>query len=192
MRKAFEACWNLQRRIVGSDGNDPAYDLALVREKNSERTFSSLYTEAGITLMRLNEELPYFLLMPEPQNGWNALLDEAYEYGRFFEALSQPDVFGTLLYLYGRPDTPFTLTVLAEQQALSETRAEEVVNLLLEYRLLSSTRLVTENGEECIYAFHANPAFLALLAFAQETIERPCRFFFHCVSRNRPYLPANT
>ena len=149
-------------------------------------------TEAGITLMRLNEELPYFLLMPEPQNGWNALLDETYEYRRFFGALSQPDVLGTLLYLYGRPDTPFTLTVLAEQQALSRARAEAVVNLLLEYRLLSSTRLATVNGEECIYTFQANPAFLALLAFAQEMIERPCRFFFHCGSRNRPYLPANT
>ncbi len=192
MREAFEVCWSLQQRIMGRVGDDPAYELALVRKNNSERTFSSLYTEAGITLMRLNEELPYFLLMPEPQNGWNALLDETYEYRRFFGALSQPDVLGTLLYLYGRPDTPFTLTVLAEQQALSRARAEAVVNLLLEYRLLSSTRLATVNGEECIYTFQANPAFLALLAFAQEMIERPCRFFFHCGSRNRPYLPANT
>jgi hypothetical protein len=61
---------------------------------------------------------------------------------------------------------------------------------LLVYDLINQKQLELDDEEKIIYEFTPNPAFVSLLIFAQELIDRPYSFWEYVGSRNKPYLHA--
>ena len=196
--EAFELCWTLERSLFsfGHLGMTKAeidvtknriadYERRL--EKNTQ-TCSQIYTNFGFTLMGVANRLQYFLMVPEIQDKELALFN-GIDYGAFFAMLAQEDLFRALLLLYGRDDRKyFTENLLVRELSVSQERSIEIIQLLKKINLVTSRELELDDIVRDVYIFVPNTAFIALLIFAREMIERPSKFACNSGFRTKPFL----
>ena len=77
-------------RISDNTFNDPKLDL-----------YSEFTAKEGFCQSRLCESLQYFLIMPEPKNGYDTVLKYDEEYVKLFRFLGKPDALRAMYYLSG-------------------------------------------------------------------------------------------
>lgn len=82
----------------------------------------------------------------------------------------------------------FTSNLLVKKLSVTPERAEELLQLLKKYRLLSIQTMELDDAEDAVYRFSPSPSFVSLLIFAREMIERPRCFNHYMGGRNLPYL----
>lgn len=196
--EAFELCWALERSLfnygyLGMTNAD--IDVSKNRiadyEKRLEKdtqTYSQIHTNYGFTLMGVANRLQYFLMVPEIKNKELALFN-GIDYGSFFAILAQEDVFRALLLLYGRDDRKyFTENLLVRELSVSQKRSTEIIQLLKKINLVTSRELELDDIVRDVYIFVPNTAFIALLIFAREMIDRPNKFSYNSGFRTKPFL----
>lgn len=196
--EAFELCWALERSLFSyghlgltraeidvTKNRIAEYEARL--EKNAQ-TYSQIHTDYGFKLVGVANRLQYFLLVPEIKNKELALFN-GIDYSAFFSVLSQEDLFQALLLLYGRDDRKyFTENLLIRELSLNQERATEIIQLLKKINLVTSRELELDDTVRDVYTFVPNTAFIALLIFAREMIDRPGRFAFNSGFRTKPFL----
>lgn len=190
LRTAEELCWTIQRSMFGSklDKHDNL-DKYLATESFSEAIFNE-----GISLMRLDRRLNYFMLMPEPECGFGKMLYKPEEQTAFFALLGQRDAFDTLILLYSRDENPFTAKWVASEIGIAVERAAEILDRFVGYKLVSKSQLTLDNDQIDVYGsnynYHQNPAFMPMLEFANRIIRRPSGYCFQTGMRKKPYFDA--
>ncbi len=186
--KAFEHCWALERSLGGSHVLEEHNSLSAIRSEETSALYSRMIFDSGITLMRLDENLPYFLLMPKPSDGWNKALIEGVDYLSFFKTLSDEGFFSTLVLLYGRDNKLFTSKLLNKSLNISIEKAEEILGALEAYKLVTVSEIELDDEVQKVYQFDPNPALISLLAFAKELISKPNSFCWYSVNQELPYF----
>lgn len=150
--------------------------------------YSQMIFDSGFTLMCLKENLQYFFITSEPSEGRNEALFEGIDHISLFKILSDKDTFNTLLLLYKRENKPFTAKLLNKSLNISLERAEEILEALETYKLITISEVELDDDIIKIYNFIPNPAFVALLTFSKEIIVRPSHFYWNHSSRELLYL----
>jgi len=196
--EAFELCWTLERSLFNYSylgmtkeeidvTKNRVADYETRLEKNAQ-TCSQIRTNYGFTLMGVANRLQYFLMVPEIQDKELALFN-GIDYGAFFAMLAQEDLFRALLLLYGRDERKyFTENLLVRELAVSQERSIEIIQLLKKINLVTSRELELDDIVRDVYIFVPNTAFIALLIFAREMIERPSKFAYNSGFRTKPFL----
>ncbi len=180
LREALEYCWALEKAFGGNTDPEPSLQNIYGEYKNGY-VHSQIWYDSGLSLMSLSENLPYFMLLPEPQAGFRAELFSPAEYQRVFALLGDESALRSLFFLYGRDNKPFTPKLLEKTLDLSPEQAADVLERLEQYKLVRPSELELDDVRQTVYHFYPNPALIALLALAKEIIRRPqtfCSFYF--------------
>ena len=195
--EGFELCWALERALfIRNDIRDfGTIDMKRDRiadyEKRLEetsQTYSQVYSDYGFTQMGVANRLQYFLMVPEIKDKKVALFD-GIDYRSFFEILAKEDLFRALLLLYGRDSRKyFTENLLVRELSIDQERALELIQLLKKINLVTIRELELDDIVRDVYIFVPNTAFIALLIFAREMIDRPNKFSYNTGFRTKPFL----
>ncbi len=144
----------------------------------------------GITLAVPGTECPFYLLMPEPDSGYEPNLLSPEEYRELFELLGRPGVMEILLYLHRRHYRYFTVYALAQHAGLEPREAEPLLEALAKKNLLHSQTIETEKGVEPIYAYFDAHGFIPFLFMARWIMDPSDSWKGIWSNRDNPLLPA--
>lgn len=159
-------------------------------DKDNE-VFSQIETEHGVAQARLNENLQYFIMMPEPKEGYDKILCYDERYVNFFRFLSKPNVLKTLYFLNGKGiSTYFTADAISKELSISTKEAENIIEEMVTLKLAENAVLSYEQGEKKIYRFTARLNLLFLMTFSHTMLNPPNYYDMQSVSReeNNPYF----
>ena len=189
LRQVFECCWNMERALFD---NSPAADAALERYEQklepNEQRYSAIERDNGFTRMGLANRSQYFLIVPDAAD-CNAAYFNGIDYPTFFKALSDKDVFNACVLLNKREyKKAFTPLLFMKNLEVSPEKANEIIDVLLQYKLISSSQIEMDDETQTVYYFRPTSSFIALLIFAREIIDKPSVFTYHQSVRQVPYL----
>lgn len=147
--------------------------------------YSQIETDYGCIQARLNANLQYFVMMPEPKEGCDKILCYNQRYVDFFKFLSKPNVLKTLYFLNGKgKNVYFTADAISKELGISLKEAESIIEEMAELKLANGAVLSYEQGEKKIYRFVAGLNFLFLMAFSHTMLNLPDHFDMQSNSRN--------
>lgn len=187
MNEAMEYCWVIEKALGGTNVIERSLEQEYEVNQNNY-CHSQMQFESGISSLSLSKEMPYFILMPEPENGWSNGLFSNDEYVKIYKILGEPETLNSLIMLYKRENKPFTPKLLENRLKLSIEQANQILESLKLYGLISETEVELDDSVQKVYNFNPNPTFVALLAITKEIIKRPNAFTHYCSSRNKTYL----
>lgn len=149
---------------------------------------SILYLSQGIQLSVPAEDCPFYLLMPEPPEGYEKNLTSNERYRGLFTALGMPGALEILRCLYHREDQFYFPAVLSKKAGvpLEETRA--ALSAMARCNLIRKNRLETENGSEDVYRIHNNGAIVPFLLLGKWLTEKEDIWVGAWYDRERPIL----
>lgn len=148
-----------------------------------------LVTDEGMTLGVLAEQLPLYLLMPEPEAGYASVLLSPEQYRPLFKALSQPGALEILCYFAGKKDYSYATTAgIARALGLDGQQAEAVLLELTHSNLLHPLALETEEGAVSAYRLNDQNALVPFLVFSRWLMEKDEAWVFCLDLRKRPIL----
>lgn len=142
----------------------------------------------GLQILSLEEKQPFFVLMPEPEDGYGRMLYNGESYEALFALLAKPNRFRTLAYLEC-VEHSFTLGFLGKQLEISDSEAEESLEDLHQHKLCYKMKLDTESGIQRIYSKRDNLNLLPLLLGAGLVMAGEERFL-QFDTRGKPMLKA--
>lgn len=187
-KKAFEVCWNIERALCGALPSNKTVDDYIGDTEEGIEHYSSILTDDGFTRMGLGNRIQYFLLVPDAEDKDAALLN-GIDYCALFKDLSDESFFKALVFLNKRrADKAFTANLLVKNLGLEQSAATEVIKAIAKYRMIKTTTIEMDDETQEVYTFAPAPAFVALLIFARELIDRPNSFCWHTEGRSKPYL----
>ena len=138
----------------------------------------SLHSE-GVSLLKLHEKADYAFIAPKPQEGWaRAIVNKEKQVG-LFSLLGQADAFDSLIFLHAHGEGQFTPGYFAQETALPQERAQQLLAVFGEYDLVHEEKVAIDDRTETRYTAHKNPAVVPLLAFALELADRPNVFNYY-------------
>ena len=188
-RQVFEYCWDMERALFD---NNPLAESALEHYEQklepNEQRYSSIERDNGFTRMGLANRSQYFLIVPDAADA-NAAYFNGIDYPTFFKALSDKDVFEACVLLNKREyKKAFTPLLFVKNLGVSLEKASEIIDVLLKYKLISSSLVEMDDETQTVYHFRPTPSFIALLIFARELIDKPSVFTYQQCFRQVPYL----
>jgi len=159
-------------------------------EEGEEVYYGRVEIKEGAISISLKEDLPYFMVMPEPKHGWGSQLFFKDEYVRFFKLLSDTDALRLLFFLYQREgETPFTSRLVTKKLGLSLEKAEEILKVLEGYDLVASSEVEMDEGIMATYQAKPFLSFVPFLIFTIEMCFHPkMQLQFLMDAREKPYL----
>jgi len=196
LSKVYSYCTNFIFGITGGVLTPEVFEHMLreiqVRalEEGTEVNYGRMETAEGAASIGLSDVLPYFMVMPEPENGWGQRLHFKDEYVQLFKLLSDADALRLLFFLYQREgETAFTSKLVQKKLDISLAKAEETLKAFEGYGIVASSKV--EMGDAIVATYQAKPflSFIPFLIFTEEMCTRPkAQMQFATVDRERPYL----
>lgn len=182
----FKLGWIFQNALFGqTDGITPIDEIRQGNPNNE--VFSQNLNDNGFTLMHINHNAPYYFVMPETGNNSQYLLSNT-DYVSLFKILGDEDYLKSILYLYQRENKSFTPKLLFKTFNITEDKAKEILLKLKDFGMIGVSEIELDDEMQTIYSFAPNPAFIALLIFSKEIINKPNCFWMYQGGRNAPYL----
>ena len=187
--QVFGYCFDMEQALFGERSSIrrgiEEYEKEL---PESEQHSSSVLTDYGFTRMGIANRLQYFLIVPEAKDTEAAYFN-GIDYPSFFKDFSDRDFFNACIFLNKRDHKKaFTPALLIKNLEITPERADDILKLFSKYNLISSTQIEMDDEIQTVYNFRPSPAFIALLIFAREIIDRPRIFSYNKQIRNKPYL----
>lgn len=172
MQGAMDICRALTCGICGDDTFDPV--PAYVFGEKEQSCFSEMITKNGWLQSRLNENLQYFLLMPEPEEGYDGVLGYSEELLELFRFLAVPNALRAMYFMAGRSTKVFfTADALSRELGIDRENAKEIIEGMVKLKFIWEADLNKGNRSESIYQYVAGFNFLSFITFAYHLIHRP-------------------
>jgi transcriptional regulator with XRE-family HTH domain len=181
--KAFEYCWCINQGLF--DWNPQIMMDVLKTEAvpvSADQMFYSILSyDEGISVMRLNENLHYFFLMPEPAKGKQKTMHSPEKYEKLFTLLGKHDYMKVVMFMYGRKQISLSGKILAKHLSMETAEAEAALEDLCGNGLLRGVNIETDQGEERYYSccdfFGEMLSLVPFLFFASNLIDKPAMGF---------------
>ena len=163
---ARDICWQIEKglfacKTVTEDAYDP---------NELERLTSASYIldDTGFTHVS-NGPLPFFLLAPQPNEGFGDLFSDRAHLQSIFSALSHPATVDALAYLCRHCEGfTFDAPYLARECAIPKEQIGEVLTDLITLRTLGRADTLINGIPRTLYHSSPNHRILALLLLAKE------------------------
>lgn len=149
---------------------------------------SILYLTQGLQLAVAAEDCPFYLLMPEPPQGYEKNLTGNERYRSLFSTLGMPGALEILRYLYHREDQFYFPAVLSKRTGISMEETNAALSAMAQCNLIRKNRLETENGSEDVYRVHNNGAIVPFLLLGKWLTEKEDIWMGAWYDRERPIL----
>lgn len=174
LQRALELIFTMHRASFGEAHFVQEDTLAQFRN-----CYSQYIGGEGVSLLKLHEKADYAFIAPKPQEGWaRAIVNKEKQVG-LFSLLGQADAFDTLIFLHAHGEGQFTLGYFAQETALPQERAQQLLAVFGEYDLVHAEKVAIDDRTETRYTAHKNPAVVPFLAFALELADRPNVFNYY-------------
>ena len=134
------------------------------------------------------EDFPFYMLLPEPQEGYASQLASDDEYRSLFSALSIEGSLELLRYLYGQKEAFYSIPALANRVGLPQEQVGSVVEALAQCNLLRRRSIELEEGSTDVYIVHDNAGFIPFLYLARWFMEKNDTWAVGWGLRERPIL----
>lgn len=134
------------------------------------------------------EDFPFYMLLPEPQEGYASQLASDVEYRSLFSALSIEGSLELLRYLYGQKEAFYSIPALANRVGLPQEQVGSVVEALAQCNLLRCRSIELEEGSTDVYIIHDNLGFVPFLYLARWFMEKNDTWAVGWGLRHRPIL----
>lgn len=159
-------------------------------EEGSVETWlrSSIVIEEGLQLGCLAEDLPLFLLLPEPEMGYAYHFSHMDTYRALYSALALPGNLEILLHFYGREHKKISGKAVAKAVNLPEAQVEDCLKTLCEVHLLWVAEVETEDGLISVYQAHDNYALVPFLLLSRWLMEKQDLWIINWGYRKSPIL----
>jgi len=188
MREGMSICFDLQK-VLGGDSNSSLTMAELWEKLPHGHCHSKMLYDSGISLMSVTADIPYFMLLTEPPEGWEKGLFDAEAYAGLFHVLGGEHAMRALFFLLRRCGRqPFTPRLLEKSLDLTREQALELLEGFARYKLVSVAQAQLDDDVQTIYNFEPNPALIAMLAVGKEVVQEPNSHHFYSSSRNSPYF----
>ena len=190
--KMFEIC---RAMLMGSIGCSEYVDISKgTLESKDWEIYSQVTQEEGIMLQRLNENLQYFLLMIQPENGYDEVLSFDKRMMQLFKFLSNEDALRAMYFLAGQESsTLFTTAALTCELEITIETAKHILDDMEKLNLICCTNLNIGNGKcEKVYQYLADYHFIAFITFAKNLLNKPQEFNYQAGVRKSPYFKKDS
>lgn len=150
--------------------------------------------DVGFILGKLNANLPFVLIMPEPEKGYDDVLAYDKKYVELFRFLAIPNALRVMYFLAGRSTTIFfRLETLTNELSISRDNAKEIIDNLLKYNFIWEATLDGGTKEsEKIYQYLADYTLVSFLTFTRTLLNRPTSFNYQTSNRDKPFFKNDT
>lgn len=155
----------------------------------------TLYNQgAGFIFGRLNANLPFMLVMPEPEKGYDDVLAYDKRAVELFAFLAMPNALRAMYYLAGKSTTIFfRAETLMHELSISRENAKEIINKMLEFNFIWEATLDGAAKEnEKIYQYLADYTLIPFLTFTLTFLNRPSSFNYQTSWREKPFFKNDT
>lgn len=187
IQRIFELC-----RLTGAS--------MLGVEEYNEFLFSNIggysYTQgtydSGYLQCRLHSDRPYYLLVPEPEKGYESVVPYDEAFVRLFELLATPYALRTMYFLETRQSTFFNSKTLVREFGISKKCADDIIEKMLKLDFIWEADFDSGANSEKIYQYKVGIDFVSFMYFAQVLLYPPHGFTFSESSRNKPCFNGKT
>lgn len=190
-QEELKICRTFPLAVCGCDEYQPI--PAGVLQNKEWDNYSQVMMPSGFMQSRNNGNLQYFLLMTQPENGYDDVLAYQEKAVRFFEVMAIPNALRMIYFLMGSKETMFfKASTLMHELSITQENAQEIIVGLRELDLIWEATLNEGTESEKIYQFRAGCDFLSFLNFTRTLLSRPCSFNYHQCVREEPFFQNKT
>lgn len=172
-------------------GNDE-YNEALFPDMETGTNFSQATLNTGFVQNRINDDKPYFLIIPEPEKGYDSVVPYDEKYVELFRFLAMPGALKAMYFLQTHHGTFFNSKTLVNELGIGIENANEIISEMYRLEFIWEANLDMGENSEKIYQCTVGCNFVSLMYFVQTLLERPVNFNYHTDSRNNPYFKDKT
>lgn len=194
-RRCLEYAYELVRAsVMGCCGCNELGDVP-DNVKTSEYSNYTLYCkDAGFIFGRLNANLPFMLVMPEPEKGYDDVLAYDKRAVELFAFLGMPNALRVMYFLAGRSTKIFfKLETLVKELDISRDNAKGIIDNLLKFNFIWEATLDGGTKEnEKIYQYLADYTLIPFLTFTMTLTSRPRSFNYSTSWREKPFFRNDT
>lgn len=159
------------------------------------KAYMQIADEGGFIQAKLSKSLRYFLIMPQPEEGYDGkeALKYCEELEELFRFLGKPNVL-RVLFLLAEQDQNifFDCNTLVEELGIELASAEEIVEGLLRLKLVARAELKRGGENKTIYQYRLDCNLISFLTFAYILQDLPQNFSVRIQNRSTPYFQHNT
>ena len=150
---------------------------------------SALLLDAGLQLGVPAEDCPMFLLMPEPESGYEANFADNESYRVLFAALALPGALEILRVLYAaKRKTLFSVEAVARAAGVDAEAARAALEAMLGCHLLAKQAVETGGAPMEVFELHQNVSFVPFMLFARWLCTSYDSYFGYWETRKKPIL----
>ncbi len=197
--KANDLAWELFKSAIGAYDNqgDMLYQVANLHERINRKQYAepatvptiiSYDSDDGIMKASVAEDFQYTLIMPEPEDGYAALMKKEEAYVRLFHLLAKPYRLRALAFSHTRQQRAFSAALLAKELEIDKALAEEILAELGQHNLLLMSQLDTPDGTVNTYAVRPGSNLIPFLYFGAELMRNLGEYILIFPARRAPLL----
>lgn len=136
--------------------------------------------ENGFLQMRCNSSLQYFIVMPEPECGYDEVLAYDKDMVELYKTLAIPNALRAIYFLAGREGSMFfrSESLMCELN-ISKENAEQIINGFLKIGIIWEANLTVGENTEKIYQYISKCDFISFLNSSRTIIHRPQSFSYY-------------
>ncbi len=180
----IKMCYAMPQSMLGVHDYTPIDPHIYAAEGWSN--YSQYINTSGMMQMRNNANLFFFLLMPEPEKGYDDVLRYDENMVKLFRFLAVPNALRAVYMLMGSEDmTFFRSDTLTEILGISKKNAQEILDGMREMGFIFETVLNDGKSEEKIYYFKVGNLFVEFLTFTWLLLHQPENFNYQWDNRER-------
>ncbi len=142
--------------------------------------------DSGIMKSSVAEDFQYTLIMPEPEDGFAAIMKEEPAYLRLFALLEKPCRLKVLVFSYSTNARSFTASYMAKHLDMELSLAQETLDELSEYRLLKVSQIDTPEGTMQVYFRQSGLSLIPFLYFGSELMQNAGQSVLNFAAREKP------
>lgn len=144
--------------------------------------------DEGLQLGVPAEDCPMFLLMPEPESGYEANFGDNESYRTLFSALALPGALEILRTLYAKKFGHRSAKAVAKAAGVAVEDAERALAALTDCHILKKTEVELEEAPVEVYTLDERDAFVPFMLLARWMCDESDAYFCNWYDRKRPIL----
>lgn len=148
-------------------------------------------TDRGIGICGIVQDMPFALVLPEPEQGYASMLKRREEYLRLFQLLSKPRYLDMLLELYThKPDEHVTDRLAAARLEIPLEEARAILDDLYRHCMVRRMEVTDETGPMGVYGLDRNEPLPVFLLFCSQMMASVGESSLMVSLRSKPVLTA--
>lgn len=188
--RAMALCYAVTMGLIGMNSfkNKAASEMMeKVDDELGHEFYSTLLLNEGIIRARLSNNGRYFFMMPEPENGYQFLVEDIQGMSKLFQLLGDEDILKIIVFMYQRVrNKQVSAQLIAQNVGISQEKVEVVMTQFCEMEFAYCSQVETSDGELKAYALMKEATVVPLLCFIRELGVKNAAHFMALQIREKP------